>query len=62
MNGKPSQNWKGRAEARVKADPQLQPQADAILASCDSGGAYKFVALASTQTILDYMATEGEDL
>ena len=59
---KPRQDWKAKAEARVKADPQLRPQAEAILQTCKVSGDYKFIALADTPTVLAYMANPGEDL
>jgi hypothetical protein len=62
VSRKPTQNWKQRAEARVKADPQLSPQAEAILQTCNASGDYKFIALADTPTVLAYMANPGEDL
>ena len=62
VSHKPRQNWRAKAEARVKADPQLRPQAEAILQTCNASGDYKFIALADTPTVLAYMANPGEDL
>lgn len=62
VSRKPRQDWRKKAEARVKADPQLRPQAAAILQTCNTSGEWKFIALASTPTILAYMANPGEDL
>jgi hypothetical protein len=56
------QDWRAKAEARVKADPQLRPQAEAILQTCNTSGDYKFIALADTPTVLGYMENPGEDL
>ena len=62
VSRKPTQNWKQKAEARVRADPQLVAQAEAILRTCQTSGEYKFIALADTPTVLAYMANPGEDL
>ena len=62
VSRKPRQNWRAKAEARVKADPQLRSQAEAILQTCNTSGDYKFIALADTPTVLAYMVNPGEDL
>jgi len=62
VSRKPRQDWRKKAEARVKADPQLRPQAEAILQTCKTNGEWKFIALADTPTVLAYMANPGEDL
>jgi hypothetical protein len=61
VSRKPTQDWRKRAEARVKADPQLRDQATAIFQTCNTSGEWKFIALASTPTVLAFMDTTKEE-